>query len=395
MIPRAKLDDIDEAVIQQLIDDEFRESRTLDFKEQLDLSDDGKKKLAEDVCAFANTVGGDLVFGLTAPDGTAGELRPVVVANLDEQLLRLTNFLRDALEPRISGSLSHHAVTLADGRGHVVVLRVGASPSAPHRVKRTNQFYLRHSGGKETMDIHAIRTAFAHAEGLTERARAFRDGRQAALRTGRRPVSMVPGPMLAVHLIPILSLTRPDQYTIEELKAAATHLQRARPTGYDLRPPATNLDGVVCASHIRESSHLYYAYAQLFRDGCVEILSAFTVDQPGDEGPIIFPPNYERPLIQQDLPAAFATLAKLGIPAPLYLSVSWLGVGGLRIAPRARMRPDSMHKLPAHVDEIDSPLVYVEDLGVAPATIAGEAIDVLWNAIGIDHSRTDFAERDQ
>jgi hypothetical protein len=46
MIPRARLDDIDAAVIRQLIDDEFRESRTLDFKEVLDLSRDGRQALA-------------------------------------------------------------------------------------------------------------------------------------------------------------------------------------------------------------------------------------------------------------------------------------------------------------------------------------------------------------
>jgi hypothetical protein len=48
MIPRARLDDLDEAVIRQLVDDEVRESRTLAFKEQLDLSRDGRYALAED-----------------------------------------------------------------------------------------------------------------------------------------------------------------------------------------------------------------------------------------------------------------------------------------------------------------------------------------------------------
>ncbi|MFM0068421.1 hypothetical protein [Paraburkholderia aspalathi] len=42
------------------------------------------------------------------------------------------------------------------------------SPNAPHRVLRNNQFYLRNSVGKETMDIHAIRTAFAFGDRLTD-----------------------------------------------------------------------------------------------------------------------------------------------------------------------------------------------------------------------------------
>jgi hypothetical protein len=107
MIPRARLDDINEAVIRQLIDSECRESRTLDYKEQLDLSKDGRHALAEDVCAFANTVGGDLVFGMAVAtfDGdsaVASGIRPIVVDDLDAELLKLTSFLRDAVEPRVT-----------------------------------------------------------------------------------------------------------------------------------------------------------------------------------------------------------------------------------------------------------------------------------------------------
>jgi len=140
MIPHARLEDIDEAVIRQLIDVEFRESRTLDFKEQLDLTRDGRQALADDVCAFANTVGGDLLFGLAAPGGIATAIQPVVVADLDAELLQLTNYLRDAIEPRVTTALLSHAVPLAGG-GHVVVLRVSPSPNAPHRVIRTGRFY--------------------------------------------------------------------------------------------------------------------------------------------------------------------------------------------------------------------------------------------------------------
>ena len=42
---------------------------------------------------------------------------------ISEELPRLTKFLRDALEPRVTGSLLHRAVPLADEAGHVVVLR--------------------------------------------------------------------------------------------------------------------------------------------------------------------------------------------------------------------------------------------------------------------------------
>ncbi|MEM5292469.1 hypothetical protein ACFQ3P_43100 [Paraburkholderia sabiae] len=39
---------------------------------------------------------------------------------------------------------------------------------------------------------------------------------------------------------------------------------------------------------------------------------------------------------------------------------------------------------------IVSALVHIEDFEVAPAIIARPALDALWNAIGIDHSQTNF-----
>ncbi len=396
MIPRTKLEDITEADIQRLIDHGVREGRTLDFKVAAELAKDSRQGLAEDICAFANALGGDLVIGLEPFDKREGDsaaakaIDPVRVPNLDSTLLDLVSSLRDSLEPRLS-TLHAHPVPLTVG-GHVIVLRVAASPSAPHRVIRKGggHFFLRNSVGKEAMDIHAIRTAFAFSQGLTERASAFRDARQAALRDGRRPVPMVPAPTLAVHLIPVTSITRFEPHAIEDLKAAASALQRARPAGYELRSPATNLEGVVCASEIRELNRQHYAYAQLFRDGCIELVSAFAVDQMGDARPIVFPPKYERPLVQYDLPAVFATLAALAIPAPAYLSMSWLGTSGLRVAARERLQPNTLPSLMPHQSEIESPLVYVEDFVIAPTELAAQAIDVLWNAIGIDHTLTTF-----
>ncbi|MDN7992954.1 ATP-binding protein [Burkholderia orbicola] len=294
MIPLAKLEEVNEAILQQLIDDAFRESRTLDFKAQLDLTRDGRQALAEDVCAFANTVGGDLVFGIREDGGIAEEIVPLHIADLDAQLLTLTNFLRDAVEPRVTTNLLSHAVPLAAG-GYVVVLRVAPSPNAPHRLLRNNHFYLRNSVGKETMDIHAIRTAFAFSEGLADRAVAFRDRRLGLLRSRQIQVPLVPDqPMLVVHLVPVLSLTRREGHTIEELKAAAEDLQRAQPAANPLGRPVANFEGVICTSNTdRQDQH--YAFAQLFRDGCIELVSVLTTEEQGNPPlPTIFPATYDR-----------------------------------------------------------------------------------------------------
>lgn len=64
MIPR-RLSDLGRDDIEQLIQESVSESRTLDYKEELPgNSDQQKKDFLADVSAFANTRGGDLIFGV-------------------------------------------------------------------------------------------------------------------------------------------------------------------------------------------------------------------------------------------------------------------------------------------------------------------------------------------
>lgn len=95
MISHARLDDVTEADIQNLIDNGARESRTLDFKRGWPSDRDARTEIAKDVCAFANSLGGDLVIGIDEADGAAAAIVPLTLVNLDADLLTLTNALRD------------------------------------------------------------------------------------------------------------------------------------------------------------------------------------------------------------------------------------------------------------------------------------------------------------
>ena len=393
MIPKAKLEDVTETDILRLINHGVREGRTLDFKVAAELTKDNRQGLAEDVCAFANALGGDLVIGVAPFGKTEGDsavakaMDPVHVTNLDAALLDLVSGLRDSLEPQLA-TLQAHPVPLAAG-GHVILLRVGASPNAPHRVVRKGggHFYLRNSVGKEAMDIHAIRTAFAHSSGLAERARLFRETRLAALRERCSPVPIEAGPLLVVHLIPVVSLTRADVHSIEQLKQAAEALRQAQPGSNLLGRNATNFEGVICTSS-SDAQGQHRAYAQAFRDGCLELVGVMlTIDRFEPPRPTLVPMQYEQTLVQHDLPATFRALAALGVPAPAYLCVSFLNVHRLQVETYNAFGP-AYPALPAHLTDIVSAPIYLDAFEVEPAHIVVSALDPLWNAVGIDRSQT-------
>jgi hypothetical protein len=130
----------------------------------------------------------------------------------------------------------------------------------------------------------------------------------------------------------------------------------------------------------------------VFRDGCIELAGQLVTSDRGEPlRPTLFPAQHELALVQHDLPAAIQTLLALKIPAPAYVCVSLLNIHRLQVTINNRYG-NAYPTLPAHLSDIVSAPVYVEDFDVAPAIIAGPTLDALWNAIGIDHSQTNFGE---
>jgi hypothetical protein len=393
LIPKARLDTVTEADLQALIDHGVRESRTLDYKRVWPADGGARAEIAKDVCAFANALGGDLVFGIAEDAGVAMRIEPLQFANLDADLLAMTNALRDLLEPRVSGGLHAHPVPL-DGGGHVVVLRVAPSPGAPHRVTRDNHFYTRTSVGKEPMDMHGIRNAFAASASLADRVLDFRDDAVERLLKGEGPAPDLEQPACICHVVPVSAITRPEGYDIDVLRAAGARLQTAGPSGRALGRPAINVHGVLCIAD-RNENEAQTAYAQLYRNGCVEFVDGALL-RPGwaqrydEELWVVYPEVYEVPLVRHGFRAIAETLTALEVPAPAYLMLSWVFPQGTQIGYAVNPHRAAYPTLPAHLMSLNAPPVYLEDFDVDPLTVLRPAFDVLWNAIGIAHTLTDF-----
>jgi hypothetical protein len=153
-----------------------------------------------------------------------------------------------------------------------------------------------------------------------------------------------------------------------------------------------NFEGVMCTSHGYGQGE-NDAYAQIFRDGCIELVGAvLTLDRGEPPNPTIFPQQYELTLVQHDLPVSLQALETLGIPAPAYLCVSLLNVHRQQVEISTQYGP-GYRALPAHLPDIVSAPVYLDAFDVAPAIMAGPALDTLWNAVGIDHSQTTLPGR--
>jgi len=90
--------------LQELKINSVGESKTLEYKKELNLTkDQDKKEFLADFSAFANTSGGDLIYGITEKSGIPEVLEGMKIDNIDTLKQQIDNILRDCIEPRVTG----------------------------------------------------------------------------------------------------------------------------------------------------------------------------------------------------------------------------------------------------------------------------------------------------
>ncbi len=284
MLLRGKtIDQLTEADLQALIDDEIPESKTLDFKEALpSRSKDDKRKFLADIVAFANTQGGYIVYGMKETEGIATELVGVSVQDVDATILRLENAIRDNIRPRLYG-VEIRAIPLLNKEGerhYAFVVYIPQSYASPHMVgKDSRDFYVRVSAGNSPMDVEGIRQAFLLSETLSERIRNFRLDRIGKIISGETPVPLAKGAKLVLHFVPLQSFR--TRFSVDLLGVSQLLSNVAWRYEYEWlgREEGFSFDGWCrCLTVEGEGAH---TYTQVFRNGIVE----FTLHAPTRKGP--------------------------------------------------------------------------------------------------------------
>jgi predicted HTH transcriptional regulator len=200
---RAVFANITEADLRALITNEVREGKMIDYKRSLPGSaDKDKKEFLADVSSFANTAGGDLIFGVAEVQGVPTDIVGVDVVDLDMELRRLDSIIASGLDPRIRYSM--RLVDCANNR-RVVVIRCEHSWVGPHRVifQEHDKLYGRNSAGKYPLDVGELRAAFTLSATTTDRIVGFRTDRIIALSNNDAPIPFVSDPKIVLHCIPI------------------------------------------------------------------------------------------------------------------------------------------------------------------------------------------------
>lgn len=206
MVVGVALDDLDEPALLALVGSDVREGRRLEFKSELPGgSDRERRESVADVTSFANTVGGDLLWGVEETDGVVTGV-PGVQGDPDAHVLRLEAVVRDGTEPRLTG-VRTRVVAVGDGGRHVIAMRVPRSWAGPHRVVANNRFYGRNSAGKYELDVRELRDLFRPGDDVVARVRRLHRDRVATVEAGDAPLPGLGTPLTMLTVVPFSALS--------------------------------------------------------------------------------------------------------------------------------------------------------------------------------------------
>ena len=380
------LKDIDETLLHAACAEQWSESQTLDFKRQLPTVDErGRHEFLKDVCAFANSSGGDLAYGIEEQNGHANRLAPIsaIADPIDAIKRRLGQIAESGLEPRVD-SLEMHAVPVANGN-YALVLRVPASFQRPHRYKLEN-----HTRWVVRVDTHIvdltydqIREAFDRTATLTDRARQFRDARLASVLSGTNGRPMQPGPRCVVHLIPIASVAGKASADVRHLYNDYQHFM-FRDWGGASR--SLNLDGlVVHPGGPREG----LAYTQIFRSGTLEAarFGGVLAREDDKEGKAI-PSGVVSGFIRDALLKFLEATARWNVNGPAIASAALLDIGDYKFwfQPMNRFTERTSSDRP----NLILPEIWIDQLGALANhdEVIRPLLDTLWQSF--DHECCQF-----
>ncbi len=364
--------------LNSLIKSSVLEGKTIEYKEKLPgNSDTDRKEFLADISSFANTSGGDLVFGIASEKGLPKEIVGLEISNVDAEKLKYEEIVRNGLEPKINFTI--HTVPITSNK-FILIFRMNKSWLGPHRViyKGHDKFYGRNSAGKYPLDTGELKIAFNLSETLNEKVSRFKAGRIIQLAAGNTPLPFYGHGKIVLHLVPIESFSPESRVDLNSIIKDLAKLEPIYSYGWSNR---INLEGVL--SYTIGKNTKSHTYVQLYRNGIIEAVEGLILT-PGDDKKFIPSITYERELIKY-LDKYLNVLRGLNVNPPLTVFLTFIGVKGFKMAvDPSRIMFEEHYEIDRDILEL--PEALLDSYDIDPRDVLKPMFDLIWNACGYERS---------
>lgn len=381
--------------IVRLVNNQIQETKALDYKKELKLSQDkDKKEFLFDITSMYNTDGGCLIYGIEERKDDKGQntgipntITGIVIENLDKLSQQIEDVVKANSEPSISNIIINH---LTVSGKDILVIGIAKGLGLPTMVtfNETNKFYRRRNSGKYPVDVYELNQMFMQNKILKESAEKFRQDRIS------RVLSLKAFPILETSsscFIQIIPFTFQDEQLLDLSNANKMELSAImRPmycSGWDLM---FNIDGIATFGTDRAERQKIISYDQLFRNGIYEAYTGSLIEN--------YTTNNNQTIKQisgayfvkgvvDKLTESFNVLKMFKVEAPYIISISLFETRGAVIYDGNNRSKQIM------ANEISLPALFLLNTQVDLYKVLKSNLDILWQASGYPQSPAYSAPR--
>jgi len=362
-----QFNDVDIPYLQELPESGLRENVSLEFKRQIER----KESLLKEVCAFANTIGGDLLIGIEEEDGEPSAVLGVQADNLsrDAYELRLSQQIRSGIEPTVPFYIHCHQL---ENESILTHIRVEQSLIGPHRLVATHKFFERVSSSSVEMSMDNLREAFGALSELESQALAHHQ-----IRISNNPYigHNQDAVTVYIHIIPVASLRRRLAIPVTSIPP----LQLVQPPGLTYTHSRIDHRGYM----LRTTRGDINIMSHTGRNGIVE--GAFEILPREDDhlGQALWWVPVHDQWVTNFAGDVIQFLRQHGENGPAFICVSLKNSRGLRGYRDRLFRNEEG----AFLEEtLNCEPTYLENLETEGTTAMKKSLDVIWNGLGYQKS---------
>jgi len=382
-----RFNEVNQDFLESLIKNRIEENIHLDYKEQLG----NNAEIAKDLSSFANSDGGNIIYGMREVTNKPTEIIPINQPNLREKFDQIA---RNGIDPSLDVRILPIDVNIEGNKGQVFLIYIPRKYPILHQAIKRGKYYKRTEFTSSPMSNYEIETAFKLAYNYEEKIINLFQNRLHALNNGEYHLNIPSPNRMLIHMISIDALNANRSLDLEIVfNNFENHL---KPPGCILgRNIERNLHVLLVSCGPDPYSDTYVGYVQLYRNGMIEAIDSSLL-KPTTQ---LHGRSYTRPVkklgmwyleknIIHSCNMYLNTLEKIGVSLPIYLFLSFTHMRDYKISlvpyEDTFMGRDSDA---AKKDEILLQRIKIDDFEVDFEKKLKPSFDIFWNAFNQPGSR--------